>query len=483
MKVTILIVCLLAFLYTFSTQTFAADFTVNLTTDEFDASTADTLCDTDLAAVGLQCTLRAAVQQANALSSNDRTLFSLPANSIITLTIANGGEIPIEDNGTLEIVGTGANNLTINGGEGPNRIFRTNFATVTISGVTLTGGNATSAGLSGLGGAIFAGGGSLMLDSVHITGNSASNAGGGVYFIGSGTPTIINSTFSANTAFNCGGFVNEAGFLIVVNSTISGNRADNVGGGFCNQSDATLRNATVTDNSATNGGGIYQGNGTLHFGNTIVAGNFVQATGFAPEIQFAGGTITSSGGNLVSNNSGVEAAFPAGNPNANNDKVGTFDSVINPLLAALFNNGGPTRTHALLVGSPAIDAGLSANVSLTTDQRGAGFSRIVDGNSDGSAIVDIGAFERQLVATAATVSVSGRVLSSRGRGVSNAVVYLTNQRGEIQTARTNRSGYYTFQEITAGESYIFNVYAKRYQFNAQVITLTEDLAELNFTAQ
>jgi hypothetical protein len=55
--------------------------------------------------------------------------------------------------------------------------------------------------------------------------------------------------------------------------------------------------------------------------------------------------------------------------------------------------------------------------------------------------------------------------------------------GEIQTARTNRSGYYTFQEITAGESYIFNVYAKRYQFNAQVITLTEDLAELNFTAQ
>ncbi|MEJ7701435.1 MAG: hypothetical protein WKF71_17580 [Pyrinomonadaceae bacterium] len=76
--------------------------------DEFDASTADTLCDTDLAAVGLQCTLRAAVQQANALSSNDRTLFSLPANSIITLTIANGGEIPIEDNGTLEIVGTGS---------------------------------------------------------------------------------------------------------------------------------------------------------------------------------------------------------------------------------------------------------------------------------------------------------------------------------------------------------------------------------------
>jgi len=85
--------------------------------------------------------------------------------------------------------------------------------------------------------------------------------------------------------------------------------------------------------------------------------------------------------------------------------------------------------------------------------------------------------------TAATVSVSGRVLSSRGRGISNAMVHLINQNGEIQTYKTNRSGYYTFQDIEVGETYIFNVYAKRYFFNAQVITLTEELAELDFTAQ
>nr|MBA3334822.1 carboxypeptidase regulatory-like domain-containing protein [Acidobacteriota bacterium] len=84
---------------------------------------------------------------------------------------------------------------------------------------------------------------------------------------------------------------------------------------------------------------------------------------------------------------------------------------------------------------------------------------------------------------AASVSVSGRILSSRSRGVSNAVVHLTNQNGEIQTARTNRFGYYTFKELAAGETYIFSVFAKRYQFNTQVITLTEDLAELDFTAQ
>jgi hypothetical protein len=74
-------------------------------------------------------------------------------------------------------------------------------------------------------------------------------------------------------------------------------------------------------------------------------------------------------------------------------------------------------------------------------------------------------------------------MNARGRGISNAVVHITNQKGEIQTYRTNRSGYYTFTDLAAGETYIFSVYAKRYQFNSQVVTLTEDLAELDFTAQ
>jgi len=85
--------------------------------------------------------------------------------------------------------------------------------------------------------------------------------------------------------------------------------------------------------------------------------------------------------------------------------------------------------------------------------------------------------------TAASVAVAGRVLSARGRGVSNAVVHLINQKGEVQTTRTNSFGYYAFLNVATGESYVFNVYAKRYQFNVQVITLTEDLAELNFYAQ
>jgi hypothetical protein len=86
--------------------------------------------------------------------------------------------------------------------------------------------------------------------------------------------------------------------------------------------------------------------------------------------------------------------------------------------------------------------------------------------------------------TAASVSVSGRVTArGRGRGISNAVVHLTSQNGEIQTAKTNRLGYYTFRELAVGETYIFNVFSKRYQFDPKVINLTEDLTEFDFTAQ
>jgi predicted outer membrane repeat protein len=538
MKITFLSVCLLTLLFTFSTQTFAVDFTVNLTTDQQDASTADGICDIDLATAGEQCSLRAAVEQANNLPSNDRVLFSLPANSTITLTIANNGEIFILNSGTLEIVGTGANNLTIDGGAGTNRIFYINLATVTISGVKLTGGNGTSLLNNGNGGAIFSTGGSLTLNSVNVTNNTAANQGGGLAsrndtisitnstFSNNSTPifldlsggaanfldsttSIINSTFSANSTrsggaivfargthfisgstfsannatLRCGGIANETATLRVFNSTISGNTVtgesaqptSGFGGGICNSGDLTLRNVTVTSNTAVSGGGIIaQSRGTLDFGNSIVAGN-IAPVGSGPEIQNTVSTTTSAGGNLIGDSSGDSGntGFPiAYQPTDIRDT--------NPMLGALQNNGGTTLTHALLLGSPAIDRGLNALVPIFTDQRG--FPRIVDGNGDGTAIVDIGAFEAPLGTTAASVSVSGRV-TARGRGISNAVVHLTSQSGEILTSRTNRLGYYTFTDLAAGETYIFNVFSKRYQFNPQVVNLTEDLAELDFSAQ
>jgi hypothetical protein len=521
MKVSFLSLCLLAFLFALPTKTFAVDFTVNLTTDQGDANDIDGICDIDLVTAGQQCSLRAAVQQANRFGSDDRIFFNLPVNSTIILT---GGEIFISFNfGTLEIVGTGANNLTISGG-GRSRIFfivTENVTSVskskTISGVTLTGGNGMGLDFSGAGGAIYASGGPLTLDSVHVKGNSGiggggmysssanyiinstfsdntsdSVGGGGAYFAG-GITIIRGSTFSANTGFNCAGFRNSGESLTVVNSTISGNTTTGnsgfggVGGGFCNYGESTLRNVTITNNTAVSGGGIYNFDTNIFFdlGNTIVAGNTATNASASPD--FRGLVSSTSSYNLIGNNQGMSGITNGTNGN----QVGTPTSPINPLLGPLtLSNGGPTPTHALLPGSPAIDKGLNAlavdpssGTALVFDQRGVNFPRIRDGNGDGTAIVDIGAFEFLSRPTAASVSVSGRVLSSGRRGVSGAVVHLTKQNGEIQTTRTNTFGYYTFKDIAVGETYIINVYSKRYQFNPQVVSLTEDLSGLNFTAQ
>jgi parallel beta-helix repeat protein len=373
-------------LLTFSAQTFAVDFTVNLTSNQPDAKRDDGVCDIDLATAELECTLRAAVDQTNILGSNDRILFNLPANSIITLTNTNSiGELVISTIGdTLEIIGTGANNLTIDGGAGTNRIFSVLNTTVIISDVTLTGGNGTSErafGDSGFGGAVFSEGGFLTLDRVHITGNTASGSGGGVYFFRNGRHRITNSTFSANTAgFSCGGFFNNTSMLTVVNSTISGNTAAKSGGGFCNSNNGStmLRNVTVTYNTAMSGGGITQSSGMLNFVNTIVAAN-TAAESSAPEIQFDSGTFTSAGGNLVGDSAGDST-------NTGNVVAYQLTDILdtNPILGTLQNNGGTTPTHALLPGSPAINAGNNIDATAT-DQRG--FTRIA-GNT-----VDIGAFE------------------------------------------------------------------------------------------
>jgi hypothetical protein len=141
----------------------------------------------------------------------------------------------------------------------------------------------------------------------------------------------------------------------------------------------------------------------------------------------------------------------------------------------------------LLAGSPTIDAGNNALIpNLTPDQRG--FMRIVDGDLNGTATVDIGAFEVQ-APTASGVSVSGRVVEPNSKcsrtlvGIARAVVYITNEIGELRTAKTNAGGYYRFEGVASGKTYIFSVYAKHHQFNSQVVTITEDLDDLTFTAQ
>ncbi len=84
--------------------------------------------------------------------------------------------------------------------------------------------------------------------------------------------------------------------------------------------------------------------------------------------------------------------------------------------------------------------------------------------------------------TSANVSVSGNILTATGRGLSSAIVTLTDQNGAMRSVRSSSFGSFRFEEVEAGQTYIISVSSKRHQFTPQVITVNEDVTELNLTA-
>jgi predicted outer membrane repeat protein len=190
----------------------------------------------------------------------------------------------------------------------------------------------------------------------------------------------VNSTISGNSAGTSGGGIYCQGiaqYVHIMNSTISGNSAGTSGGGIYNFScyNAYVANSTITGNSAGSGGGMYN-NGP--YGRIQISNTIINAGASGENIFNSGGTVPSLGYNLSSDDGG-------GYLNGPGDQINT-----DPLLGPLQDNGGPTFTHALLPGSPAIDAG---DPSFTPpplyDQRGLGFDRVVNGH------LDIGSFEVQ----------------------------------------------------------------------------------------
>jgi Calx-beta domain/Domain of unknown function DUF11/Bacterial Ig domain/Domain of unknown function (DUF4214) len=407
---------------------------VNDTGDTSDNNIGDGIC----ADLNGKCTLRAALQETNAIPSDDAISFDTAAGHAfdpataphaITLDDTNGA-LPAID-GNLTITGPGANTLTVQRSSLASsdiRIFAINHGkTVSISGLTMSGGKVSAAGggilnngslmltdsvVSGNdissgsqpGGGIF-NGGTLIVTNTTVSGNtggSGGGAGGGGIF-NSDTLKMTNSTVSGNSAGTTGpggGIYNTSGTLTLINATVSGNTSPTNGGGIYNGSGtATLTNVTVTNNRADNdndtvgtGGGINVSGGTLTLHNTIVFGNFKGANPSTTADDIAGTVDAASSFNLIG--TGGAGGLTNG---TNNNQVGVADA----RLDVLADNGGPTRTHALLAGSPALDAGdnavTGAPLNLTTDQRGAGFNRSVDGpDADATATVDIGAFEAQV---------------------------------------------------------------------------------------
>jgi hypothetical protein len=287
---------------------------------------------------------------------------------------------------SFTLAGAGAATTVIDGG-GSDYVIRVEGATVPISGVTIQNGCSLIHS-----GGLCVGGSTVTVNDCVIKDNVGC-AGGGVDVEGYSTLNMNRCTISGNSspdlAPNEGGYggggirINES-TANLTNCTISGNSAsDNVcgyGGGILNWGSSaatTLVNCTVVNNTASGspgqGGGFYNyggGGGTITFKNTIVANN-VATGGGNNGYNWGGGTVTSYGYNLDSEDS---CGF-----HETSDQINT-----DPLLGPLQDNGGATPTCALLYGSPAIDAGTCTGAP-TTDQRGVARPQ--------GASCDVGAYE------------------------------------------------------------------------------------------
>lgn len=183
--------------------------------------------------------------------------------------------------------------------------------------------------------------------------------------------TLVNSTLSGNTATASGGAVHNDGTMRLSGSTLSGNSADESGGGILNDGGLEVVDSTLSNNSAVSWGGGIHVQGELRVSNSTLFGNSAQFGGGI----YGGGWIrnsivagSSSGGSLQ----GRHLFSFRGRSNIVEDSSSfgthglseTFTGA--PLLAPLADNGGPTMTHALLPGSPAIDAGGATNANVTS---------------------------------------------------------------------------------------------------------------------
>ncbi|QEF99461.1 hypothetical protein Mal15_35260 [Stieleria maiorica] len=365
-----------------------------------------TLLDEDDGSLGMGAgnSLREIIQATNARPIHDTITFD-PGLNGGTIILA-GTPLPSLARSTT-IEGPGASQISISGNDATSILAVDSGSNVVISGLTIR--NAVDSAVvndgtltvreavflenhSGNGGAIYTSG-HLAVFASTLTRNQSSTNGGAIYV--NGSAVIHHSTIHDNFAGNEGGaiHVRSGRTLSVYNSTVSGNKALWNGGGLSNRGNKlTVVNSTITANhadfddntSGSFGGGIAHGDAIIH--NSIIAGNLL-GDQIPSEI---GAVDPNSSYNLIG-----DAATSGGLVHGvNGNLIG-----VSPMLAPLGDNGGPTWTHALLNGSPAIDAGDNdkavdaGSEILVFDQRSSGYPRIVDGNRSGTATVDLGAFE------------------------------------------------------------------------------------------
>ncbi len=261
---------------------------------------------------------------------------------------------------------------------------------VAIAQATFDGNMAQINGGAGYGGgAVLSNKPGVAFTDTSFSDNHATGSNGGAILSAGIAFTCTGCTFSANTASGTGGAICATG-MTLVNSTFYQNAAGTSGGGIFVDVPGLVNalraaNITVVGNSAPAGGGIRGGSASVVIKNSLVAQNT------APTGPDCVSTMTSQGYNLIGDGSACGLTPTSG------DQVGTAGAPIAPGLDFFADHGGPTKTIALLPGSPAIDAGNPAGCTdfastpLTTDQRGS--ARPIDGDGVVGAVCDVGAYE------------------------------------------------------------------------------------------
>jgi CSLREA domain-containing protein len=401
-------ICLTTIPYT-PVQAQGSVHTVNTLVDNSDAVVGDGLCDISSVQAGNQCTLRAAIQEANASSTGAAITFSVTGTITLTRTLPT-----LMTN--IFIDGPGNKMLTLE--LDPNsstRIFHVAYdimigeTYVTIDGITLKGGSGAILNESNLTikdsiitesrsrfAAAIANAHNLRIERSRITNNHSENIGGGIYSIGY-TLEIIDSVIDGNYAGDEGGGIWSSDTIIIRNTTISNNTAgERAGGGIKMQSGSSqIINSTFSGNVASKNSAIDLDSSTVQFHNVTINSSTTAPT---LEADYSRLTMTNS---IIANNLGPaceivsETTFTNSGGNVATDaSCGSTFKAVSPQalnLLPLGDNGGLAFTHALPLDSAAVNAGDNSLIppGITTDQRGTGYARVFSGT------VDIGAFELQ----------------------------------------------------------------------------------------